>query len=153
MTDPADVSTNVGAAQMSNDEKTGARKYLRFALMLPLTFILIAAAVVLEVLKLQGPVVNYAMIIFAIIFLVLETMKVTRVDKAKFLFEVIVAAAGVGIAAALLTFRLTQDQTNPALYHWVVLAVLFYDATVTPYLAYSNALRDMSVGGAAHGGE
>ncbi len=146
--EPFDAATSTGAVTMAdNDKGSVGKKLLHGVLGFPLTFILIAAAVMMEVMALKGPLINYIMIIFAIVFLVLETIKVTRVDKGKFLLEVIVATAGVAIATALLTYRLSLEGTAPALYHWVVFAVLCYDATVTPYLAYSNALRDMNVAG------
>ena len=144
-----DPSEMAGAANLSED-KGGVFKLARRLVSFPLTFILIIAAVTLEILDQRGPIVNYTMIILAIVFLVLETIKVTRVDKGKFLFELIVAVSGVAIATALLTYHLASEGRSPELYHWVILGVLLYDATVTPYLSYSNALRDMSVTEAGH---
>ncbi len=150
MTEPSDVQ-NMAGAEMSQEDKRSVKHYVKWATAVPFTFLLIVAAVGLELADVRGDFINYFMIIVAIAFLVLETIKVTRVDKAKFLYEMVVAAIGVAMASALLTYNVMAAQQQPALYHWVLLGVLFYDAIVTPYLSYSNALRDMSVmGGGGH---
>ena len=121
----------------------------RFLRTFPWTLLLIVVSVILEAIPnsspFRGTPVDYSMVVFAMVVLVLELAKSTDIRKTRFLTDLIVAVIGLVVSTALVTFYIVKTGTSPAFYHWVVVSVITIDAILSPTISFSTALRNMSV--------
>lgn len=149
--DSPDSSVLAGGsrAAVERERKSGFSfgKLMRFLRVFPWTLLLIAVAVLLEFLpeRFQGTTLDYSMIVFALVVFVIEVIKGADIRISRFIVDLLVAITAVIIATALVTYHVAKTGESPAFYQWVVAAVVVLDALVSTTIAFSTALRNMSV--------
>ncbi len=135
--------------------KSGLGRFLRglyrFLRICPWTFLLIVSAILVEYLpdKWQGTTLNYTMIVFALVVFVIEVLKGADIRIGRFVLDLLIAIVGVAAVSSLITYEIVATDQSPLFYQWIVAAVVFLDAIISTTIAFSTALRNMSVG---HGG-
>jgi len=123
----------------------GLYKFLRVC---PWTFLLILSAILVEYLpaRWQGAALNYTMIVFALVVFVIEILKGADIRIGRFVLDLLIAVAGVAAVSSLITYEIVATDQSPLFYQWIVVAVVFLDAIISTTIAFSTALRNMSVG-------
>jgi len=125
----------------------GAYRFLRIC---PWTFLLIISAILVEYLPAswQGTTLNYTMIVFALVVFVIEVLKGADIRIGRFVLDLLISVAGVAAVSSLITYEIVATDQSPLFYQWIVAAVVFLDAIISTTIAFSTALRNMSVGNA-----
>lgn len=124
------------------------RGFYRFLRLCPWTFLLIVSAILVEYLpdRWQGNTLNYTMIVFALVVFVFEILKGADIRIGRFVLDLLIAIVGVAAVSSLITYEIVSSGQSPLFYQWIVAAVVFLDAMISTTIAFSTALRNMSVG-------
>ena len=152
---PVDGNAQASAAHAVAGEKNGqsggfnTRSILKFFREFPWTLILILSATALYKFgpDLRGTVLDYAMIIFSVVVLILEVAKSTDIRMTRFVTDLVTSIVGIILMTVFLTIIYLVDLSHPPFYIWMVAGVLTVDSVLSPSISYATALRNMALGG------